>query len=86
MTSVPVVAVIDVRAMIVPTKSVPVPSVAELPTCQNTLHGDAPLIRETELLEAVVSVDPIWKTKTASGSFCASRVSVPVSPTEDDAV
>ena len=32
--AVPVVAVIEVRAMIVPAKVVPVPSVAELPICQ----------------------------------------------------
>ena len=45
--------------MMVPTKSVLVPSVAELPTCQNTLHACASLISVTELFVAVVSVDPI---------------------------
>ena len=75
----PVVTVTDSCAMIVPTKALSVPSVAELPICQNTLHAFAPLVRETVLLEAVVSVDPIWNTQTASGSSCASRVSVPVS-------
>ncbi len=35
----PVVAVIEVCAMIVPTKLVAVPRVAELPTCQNTLQA-----------------------------------------------
>jgi hypothetical protein len=39
-----VVAVIDAEAMIVPTKRVPVPSVAEEPTCQKTLQAWAPLI------------------------------------------
>jgi hypothetical protein len=36
LTTVPVVTEIDVNAMIVPTKVDVVPSVAELPTCQNT--------------------------------------------------
>ena|SRR5580692_3414058 len=35
----PVFNVIDVVAMIVPAKLVVVPRVAELPTCQNTLHA-----------------------------------------------
>jgi hypothetical protein len=39
-----------------------VPRVAELPTCQYTLHGEAPLISSTELAEAAVSADPISKT------------------------
>src|ERR1700722_11084146 len=43
-------------------------------------------MRATWLAEAVVRVEPIWKMKTAFGSFCASRVSVPVSPIEEDAV
>ena len=34
-----VVAVMEVRAMIVPTNTEPVPSVAELPTCQKTLQA-----------------------------------------------
>jgi hypothetical protein len=55
----PVVTVTETRAMMEPTNVVLVPSVAELPTCQNTLHGSAPLIRLTELDEAVVNVDPI---------------------------
>lgn len=77
-TVVPVCTEIDVNAMIVPTKVVLVPSVAELPTCQNTLHGEAPLMRATVLFEAVINVDPAWKMNTAFGSPCASRVTVPV--------
>ena len=38
-----------VSARIVPRNVEPVPSVAELPTCQNTLQDWAPLIRLTEL-------------------------------------
>jgi hypothetical protein len=59
------------------------PSVAELPTCQMTLLDWAPLIRATWLAEAVVSVEPAWKTKTAFGSPPPSRVTVPVSPIEE---
>ena len=54
--------------MIVPRNVEPVPSVAELPTCQKTLQACAPLIRLTVLADAVVSVEPAWKTKTAFGS------------------
>ncbi len=72
--------------MMVPAKSVLVPSVAELPTCQNTLHACAPLMSVTELSVAVVRVVPIWKIHTASGSFWPSRVSSPVSPAEVSAV
>ena len=45
----PVVTVIEARARIVPRNVVFVPSVAELPTCQKTLHAVAPLIRFTVL-------------------------------------
>jgi hypothetical protein len=38
-----------------------VPRVAELPTCQKTLAGWAPLMRTTLLLVAVVSALAIWK-------------------------
>ena len=56
---------------------------AELPTCQNTLQGCAPLTSFTWLADAVISVEPAWKTKTALGSPWASSVSVPVSPSDD---
>ncbi|CCH17135.1 Protein of unknown function [Micromonospora lupini str. Lupac 08] len=59
--------VIAAWAMMVPTKVVLVPIVAELPTCQNTLQADAPLIRTTLLLDAVVSDESIWKMNTAAG-------------------
>jgi hypothetical protein len=73
------VAVIDVSAMMVPTNDVLVPSVAELPTCQYTLHGEAPLTKLTLLFSAaVVRDEPIWNTQTALGLPPASRVSVPV--------
>jgi hypothetical protein len=78
MMSAPVFIVIEVSARMFPTKLVVVPRVAELPTCQKTLQAFAPLISSTWLADAVVSVLPIWKMKTAFGSPCASRVSVPV--------
>jgi hypothetical protein len=85
-TVTPVVTDIDVCARIVPTKLEFVPNVAELPICQKTLHGWAPLIMLTLLDEAVVSVEPIWNMNTAVGSPWASNVNVPVRPAELDAV
>ncbi len=46
-------------ARMLPTKEVEVPTVAELPTCQNTLQGLAPLTRRTEAPLEVVSLLPI---------------------------
>jgi hypothetical protein len=54
-----VFAVIVAEAMIVPTKRVPVPSVADEPTCQNTLHACAPLTNRTVVPEPVINVEPI---------------------------
>jgi hypothetical protein len=82
-TVVPVVTVTEVSAMIVPTNSEPVPSVAELPTCQKTLHAEAPLTSATTLSVAVVRAEPIWKTQTAPESPWPSRVRVPVKPAVD---
>ena len=73
-----VVAVMEVKARIVPMNVEPTPRTEELPTCQKTLHAWAPFTRATTLLGAVMSVDPAWNTQTASGSPWASRVSVPV--------
>lgn len=78
-----VVTVMLVRARIVPRNVEPVPRVAELPTCQKTLQDWAPLTRLTWLADAVVRVDPAWKTKTAFGSPPASSVRIPVSPIEE---
>jgi hypothetical protein len=79
-TVAPVVAVIDVNARTLPIRWEFVPSVAELPTCQKTLHAVAPLRTTTELLDAVISVDDAWKMNTAAGSPWVSRVKVPVIP------
>src|ERR1700735_1691760 len=64
-------------AITVPTKRVPVPSVAEEPTCQKTLHACAPLTSETLVFEPVIRVEPIWNMNTASGLPCAFRVTLP---------
>src|ERR1700726_1940166 len=72
-----VFAVMLADAMTVPTKRVPVPSVAEEPTCQKTLQACGPLLRSPLVFEPVVSVDPIWKINTAFGSPCASSVTLP---------
>ena len=68
MTVAPLFSEMLVSAMKVPWNAVVVPSVAELPICQYTLHGLAPLTSTTELADAVVSVEPISKTNCASGS------------------
>src|SRR5450759_5764091 len=55
----PVVMVMSVSARILPWNSEPVPSVAELPTCQYTPLCGPPLSTDTVELLAVVSVLPI---------------------------
>jgi hypothetical protein len=79
----PVVTVIEVVAIMFPTQFVPVPSVAELPTTQKTLHDCAPLINKTLASDAVIRVEPIWNTKRALGFPRAFSVSVPVSPADE---
>ena len=71
--------VADVSAMSVPTKPECVPSVAELPTCQYTLHAWAPFSRTTLLPDAVTTVEPAWKINTALGLPAPLSVTVPVS-------
>lgn len=70
--------VILVRARMLPINAVPVPRVAELPICQKTLQSEAPLIKRTVALLAVVIVLPVWKIKTAAGSPPPSSVNAPV--------
>jgi hypothetical protein len=76
-TVAPVVAVIEASARMLPLNCVPVPRVAELPTCQKRLQVP-PLMNSTLLLEAVTRVDPIWNTKTESGLPWVLSVRVPV--------
>ena len=82
----PVCTVIDVRARTVPAKVELVAMVAELPTCQKTLHAWAPLARRIVVPVSVIRVDPAWKMKTAFGSPPASRVSEPPTANEDVAL
>ena len=58
--------VILVSASMLPWNSVPVPSVAELPTCHQTLEALAPPVRRIRVPAIVVSVPCVWKTNTAS--------------------
>jgi hypothetical protein len=82
-TVAPVSSVADAVARIVPAKLVVVPKVAELPTCQNTLHACAPFSSTTELDEAVVSVEPASKMNTESGLPAPFKVTVPVNPIDE---
>jgi len=77
-TFAPVLSVTDVKAKIFPLKIELVPRVAELVTCHRTLQGWAPLMRTTELLLAVMSVEEDCRIQTALGSPWASSVRVPV--------
>src|SRR5205814_5279977 len=82
----PVVMVMVVRARILPAKLLPVPSVAELPTCQKRFVGQvAPpvLVSTTDDALAVVRVLPILNRKSAFGLPWKLRVSVPVRPADD---
>jgi hypothetical protein len=73
-----------VSARIFPINVVPVPSVAELPTCQKSLHCCPPLIRTTDELLPVINVLATLNIQTASALLPPSRVSVPVSAAEDE--
>src|SRR3970282_1958480 len=75
--------VIVVKARMLPTNVDPVSSVAELPTCQKTLHAWAPLIRDTVLPEPVIRVESVWKMKTELGLPSPSRVRVPARDSGD---
>ena len=64
--------------MTVPTNVVLVPSVAELPTCQNTLQGCAPLIRRTAAAGRGDQRRAGLEDEDGVGVALASRVTVPV--------
>ncbi len=67
-TTAPVSSVADVSAMMVPTNVLPVLRVAELVTCQNTLHAEAPFSSATTLSVAVTRLEDAWNTNTEFGS------------------
>jgi hypothetical protein len=62
---VPPLSVMLANAIIFPAKLLPVCMVAEVPTCQNTLQGNAPPAKATMAPVAVVRVRPIWKIHTS---------------------
>src|ERR1700676_25622 len=62
----PVASVMLAWARILPSNMVPVPRVAELPTCQNIFGSAGPTIVTAEL-DAVVRVLPIWKMNVPLG-------------------
>jgi hypothetical protein len=66
-TVAPVFSVAEVSAMMVPTKVLAELSVAELPTCQNTLQAWAPFSSCTTLFDATTRSDDAWKMKTEFG-------------------
>ena len=70
-------------ARIFPANVVLVPRVAELPTSQYTPLFPPPLITFTVAALAVVSVLPIWNTKSAFELPRESSVRVPVNCAED---
>src|SRR2546421_12888875 len=76
-TAAPVVTVIEANARMLPLNTEPVPSVAELPTCQKTLAALAPPLRITWRAEVGVRVDATWKMNTAFASPWASSVRSP---------
>ena len=78
-TEAPVVRVMLASARMFPPNMVPVPRVAEVPICQNTLlQSEPPFVMTTAELLAVVRALPTWKMKTALGLPWALSVSVPV--------
>jgi hypothetical protein len=74
----PAPTVIDTAARMLPRNAESAPSVAELPSCQKTLQAWAVPTRLTMLFAAVMTVVAERKMKIASGSPCASSVTVPV--------
>src|SRR3989442_4334049 len=63
-------------ARIFPVNAVPVPSVAELPTAQNTSVSRAPPVMTTDELIAVVSVLPILTTQIEPAGALKRNISV----------
>jgi hypothetical protein len=77
----PVFTVIEARAMMFPENVVLVPSVAELPICQNTfLDWPPPAMIIWLLPAAVVSVETTWNIHTPLAA--PDRVRFPVIPSD----
>jgi hypothetical protein len=78
-----VVRVMLASARMFPMNAVPVPSVAELPTCQKSLHSCPPLMSTTDELLPVIRVLPTLNIQTALVLPPPSSVSAPVNPADD---
>jgi hypothetical protein len=78
-----VLSVTEVAARIFPWNTLPVPKVAELPTCQNTLHANPPPVSTTLDPDAVIREDPIWKYHASLAEPVPARVKVPVTAAEE---
>jgi hypothetical protein len=78
-----VLSVTEAAARIFPWNTLPVPKVAELPTCQNTLHANPPPVSRTLDPDAVVREDPIWKYHASLAEPVPTRVKVPVTAAEE---
>ena len=74
-------SVIVVKATMLPFMTLPVPMVAELPTCHHTFFACAPPMRLTE--PATVRALGTWITNVALVLPWPSSVTVPVTPTDD---
>jgi predicted lipid-binding transport protein (Tim44 family) len=80
---------IDAEARMLPANSDPVSMVAELPTCQNTSHAEAPLIstKSVAVTDPTGSADGTWNTNTGSVSFSPfSVIGPPFTSRLDDAL
>jgi hypothetical protein len=78
-----VLSVTEAAARIFPWNTLPVPKVAELPTCQNTLQANPPLVSRTLDPDAVIREDPIWKYHASLAEPVPARVKVPVTAAEE---
>lgn len=70
--------VIEAPARIFPERELLAPSVAEVPTCQKTLHGRPPPVIRTLEPAAVMRVVPVWKYHASLAEPVPARVKIPV--------
>jgi hypothetical protein len=74
--------VTEIAAKMFPTKKLPVPKVAELPTCQYTLEGNAPPVSRMLEPVAVTKELPIRKYQTSLNEPVPASVKTPVTAAE----
>src|SRR5438477_537598 len=80
LTMAPLFTVMETAARIFPLKTLVVPKVAELPTCQKMFFAWAPPLKTMLVAGSVVSVEAILKMKTAFALPWPSRVKIPWGP------